>query len=165
MPPTPDRELKWWGQTIFYNNVEVLPGRVVSAPPAPTDYRQWNISKALKEDIDYANHVFYGSKGAHWKFDKYRICWDAFSSSSDFIITPQPAAENLYIATCGSFHGWKFFPVLGKYVMQMIEGDLEQELVDKWHWDANRPAKETNPDFPRHDMRDLGYPGRGEVRL
>ena len=75
LPPTKDRELKWWGQTIFSNTREVMPGRYFSAPPSEPDYAQWNVSKRLKQDIDHANHVFYGQKGAHWKFDKYRICW------------------------------------------------------------------------------------------
>ncbi len=38
------------------------------------------------------------------------------------MITPHPACGDLYMATCGSFHGFKFFPVLGKYVVQMLDG-------------------------------------------
>lgn len=75
LPPTKDRELKWWGQTIFKNTREILPGRKVSAPPAKPDYAQWEVSGKLKEDIDHANHVFYGKNGANWKMEKHRICW------------------------------------------------------------------------------------------
>jgi hypothetical protein len=77
LPPTADsdRALKWWGQTIFSNTHEVLPGRRISAPPAHPDYAQWKVSGRLKEDINYANRVFYGKKGAQWKMEKHRICW------------------------------------------------------------------------------------------
>lgn len=75
LPPTKDRELKWWGQTIFTNTQEVVPGRHISAPPERPDYGQWKIPKVLKDDIDHANHVFYGSKGSKWKMEKHRICW------------------------------------------------------------------------------------------
>ncbi len=75
LPPTKDRELKWWGQTIFKNTREVLPGRHISMPPPEPDYAQWKVPAKLQEDIRYANHVFYGSKGANWKLEKYRICW------------------------------------------------------------------------------------------
>jgi hypothetical protein len=75
LPPTRDRELKWWGQKIFKNDTEVLPGRIVSAPPAKRDYGQWDVSNRLKEDIQYANHVFYGKNSAHWTMEKHRICW------------------------------------------------------------------------------------------
>ena len=44
-------------------------------PPPEPDYAQWKVSKRLKQDIDHANHVFYGKKGADWKMEKYRICW------------------------------------------------------------------------------------------
>ncbi|KAH0841542.1 sarcosine oxidase [Fonsecaea pedrosoi] len=160
LPPTPDREIKWWGQTIFKNTHEVLPGRQISAPPAQPDYAQWNVSRKLKEDIDYANKVFYGKNGANWTLEKHRICWDAFTTSSDFIISPHPAARGLYLATCGSFHGYKFFPVLGKYVVEMLEGSLSPELVEKWAWDRERPDPSLNPDYPRWEMKDFLDPVR-----
>ncbi|KAF2150258.1 FAD dependent oxidoreductase [Myriangium duriaei CBS 260.36] len=164
LPPTPDGELKWWGQTIFSNHHEVLPGRSLSAPPNKPDYGQWDISRKLKEDIAYANHVFYGKKTSKWKFEKYRICWDAFTTSADFIISPHSGAKGLYVATCGNFHGWKFFPVIGKYVTQMLEGQLEPELGQKWAWDRDRPDPKDNPDWPRAEMKDLLDPAR-EARL
>jgi hypothetical protein len=80
---------------------------------------------------------------------------DAFTTSSDFIISPHAGAKGLYVATCGSFHGYKFFPVLGKYVIQMLEGDLTPELKEKWAWDRERPAPSLNPDWPRWEMNDL----------
>ncbi|KAI5358837.1 putative FAD dependent oxidoreductase, FAD/NAD(P)-binding domain superfamily, MTOX family [Septoria linicola] len=160
LPPTKDRELKWWGQTIFSNNTEVFPGRFISAPPAKSDYAQWDTSKRMKQDIDYANHVFYGRKGKDWKFDKHRVCWDAFTTSADFIISPHAGAKGLYVATCGNFHGWKFFPVLGKYIVQMLEGELEDELKNKWAWDRARPDPSENPDWPRAEYKALLDPVR-----
>lgn len=75
LPPTKDRELKWWGQKIFANTQEVVPGVKVSAPPDAPDYAQWKISGPLMKDIEYANEVFYGKKSAGWKREKHRICW------------------------------------------------------------------------------------------
>ncbi|TGJ80121.1 hypothetical protein E0Z10_g8634 [Xylaria hypoxylon] len=161
LPPTPDdREMKWWGQTIFKNTREVLPGHYVSSPPPKPDYAQWEVSKRLKDDIKYANKVFYGKKTAHWNLEKHRICWDAFTTSSDFIISPHSAAKGLYIATGGSFHGYKFFPVLGKYIVQMLEGQLSPQLTEKWAWDRQRPDPALSPDWPRSEMKDLVDPVR-----
>ncbi|KAF2645713.1 FAD dependent oxidoreductase [Massarina eburnea CBS 473.64] len=154
LPPTRDRELKWWGQKIFKNTQSIL-GKQISAPPSKPDYDQWKVPNKLKQDIAYANNVFYGKNGASWKMEKHRICWDAFTTSSDFIISPHTAAKGLYIATCGSFHGYKFFPVLGKYVVQMLEGELEPDLKEKWAWDRERPDPKDNPDWPRWEMEDL----------
>jgi hypothetical protein len=74
LPPTRDRELKWWGQKIFKNTQNIL-GKQLSAPPAKPDYDQWKVPNQLKQDIDYANNVFYGKNGANWKMEKHRICW------------------------------------------------------------------------------------------
>ncbi|WPH03139.1 Hypothetical protein R9X50_00601400 [Acrodontium crateriforme] len=160
LPPTKDKELKWWGQTIFTNMQEVSPGHRISMPPSKADYAQWDIAPRLKKDIDHANQVFYGKKGANWKMEKHRICWDAFTTSADFIISPHAAAKGLYVATCGNFHGWKFFPVLGKYVVEMLEGTLEPKLSQKWAWDRERPDSSFNPDYPRAEMADLIAPVR-----
>ncbi|KAF1965796.1 FAD dependent oxidoreductase [Bimuria novae-zelandiae CBS 107.79] len=154
LPPTADRELKWWGQKIFKNTLDIL-GKRISAPPPEPDYAQWKVAAPLKQDIDWVNSMFYGKNGAHWDMVKHRICWDAFTSSSDFIISPHAGAQGLYVATCGSFHGYKFFPVLGKYVVQMLEGELESELKEKWAWDRERPDEKLNPEFPRWEMREI----------
>lgn len=85
---------------------------------------------------------------------------DAFTTSSDFIISPHSAARGLYIATGGNFHGFKFFPVFGKYIIEMLEGSLSPELVQKWAWDRERPDPSLFADFPRHEMSDLEDPVR-----
>ena len=82
---------------------------------------------------------------------------EALTPSSDFIISPHPAAAagSLFVATCGSFHGWKFFPVIGKYVSQMLNGSLPDELRKKWAWDRPLPDPTKNTLWPRHELRDL----------
>jgi glycine/D-amino acid oxidase-like deaminating enzyme len=85
---------------------------------------------------------------------------DAFTTSSDFIISPHAAAKGLYIATGGNFHGFKFFPVLGKYIVDMLEGGLSPELMNKWAWDRERPDPCMFADYPRHEMNDFDDPVR-----
>ncbi|EPS27450.1 hypothetical protein PDE_02393 [Penicillium oxalicum 114-2] len=155
LPPTKDGELKWWGSKIFTNTREVLPGRYLSAPPPSQDYNQWKVPGPLKQDIIEARNLWYGPASADWEMTKHRICWDAFTTSSDFIISPHSASKGLYVATCGSFHGFKFFPVLGKYIVQMLDGELESELVEKWAWDRQRPDSSLNVEYPNSEMRHL----------
>lgn len=52
--------------------------------------------------------------------------------SQDFIISPAPAVQGLYIAAGGSFHGWKFLPNIGSYVVRMIEGTLPDPWAELW---------------------------------
>jgi hypothetical protein len=83
---------------------------------------------------------------------------DAFTTTSDFIISPHSASKGLYVATCGSFHGYKFFPVLGKYITQMLEGELAPELVKRWAWDRQRPDSSQNVEYPNSEMKHLLEP-------
>ncbi|CAJ2504204.1 Uu.00g115980.m01.CDS01 [Anthostomella pinea] len=147
LPLNKDRQLKWWGQYIFRNTQETPAGRQISAPPPDPDYAQWDVPDVLKKDVGFANRVTFGKRGAA----------DAVTPSEDFIISPHPAASGggLYVATCGSFHGWKFFPVIGDYVVRMLEGELEADLVERWAWDRALPDPRGNVVWPRKELKDL----------
>ena len=110
-----------------------------------------------KRSIGYAGKSI-GLKDPIWH--AYAFSRDAFTTSGDFIISPHSASKGLYVATCGNFHGWKFFPVIGKYVIEMLEGSLSRELADKWAWDREQADPALFADWPRHEMRDLMDPVR-----
>ncbi|KAI1478251.1 sarcosine oxidase [Daldinia eschscholtzii] len=155
LPLTADKKLKCWGQCIFKNTQTMPSGRQISAPPAPADYAQWSVPETLVEDVKFANTAIFGKRGQTWKITDHRICWDAVTPSEDFIISPHPASEGLYIATCGSFHGWKFFPIIGEYVVKMLDGSLDPELQKRWAWDRERPDPLGNKVWPVKELKDL----------
>ncbi|KAI1779206.1 FAD dependent oxidoreductase [Hypoxylon cercidicola] len=154
LPPNEENKLKWWGQYIF-KNMQTISGHQISAPPAAADYAQWEVPDALVQDVEFANKVTFGKRGENWKITQHRICWDAVTPSEDFIISPHAASKGLYVATCGSFHGWKFFPVIGDYVVRMLEGTLEPDLQRRWAWDRELPDPSKNTDWPRKELKDL----------
>jgi sarcosine oxidase/L-pipecolate oxidase len=81
----------------------------------------------------------------------------------NFRICPYPENKNLFIATAGSNHGFKFLPIIGKYVADMLEGKLDKELVDLWSWKFGKiPANFRDPHpFPLRDLSELtGWKGR-----
>jgi sarcosine oxidase/L-pipecolate oxidase len=55
----------------------------------------------------------------------------------------------------GSFHGFKFLPVMGDIVVQMLNGELDEEMRVRFAWD--RPGEGDNsPQFaPRRDLGEL----------
>ncbi|KAJ5578531.1 uncharacterized protein N7459_007495 [Penicillium hispanicum] len=63
-----------------------------------------------------------------------RICWDGDMPDYHFLITPHPTYKNLKVAIGGSAHGFKFLPVLGRYIVEMIEGTLDPQIAQKWKW-------------------------------
>jgi glycine/D-amino acid oxidase-like deaminating enzyme len=80
---------------------------------------------------------------------------EALTPSRDFVISPHSACNGLFIATCGSFHGYKFLPVLGKYVVQMLAGELDPALQKRWAWDRELPPTELNSQWPQKELREM----------
>ncbi|KAE8554164.1 hypothetical protein EYB25_002702 [Talaromyces marneffei] len=76
-----------------------------------------------------------------------RICWDGDMADYHFWITPHPTHTNLSLAIGGSAHGFKFLPVLGQYIIEMMEGTLDPAIANKWKWrpGAKLSACEANP--------------------
>ncbi|KAI2632943.1 sarcosine oxidase [Xylaria nigripes] len=151
LPPNQESQIKFWGQTIFkYSHGTPL----ISQPPAGRDYNQWAVPAALQDDVAVANKATFGPLGEKWKIHRHRICWECLTPSNDFIISPHPAAAGLFIATCGSYHGWKFLPVIGRYVLQMLDGTLEPDLEKRWAWDRSLPDT-PGVEWPRHDLAEF----------
>ncbi|KAK0374408.1 FAD dependent oxidoreductase [Colletotrichum limetticola] len=154
VPHSKDKTLKFWGQIIFRNTQTHANGSQLSTTPPAVDYAQLEVPDTLKEDVDYAGKSLFGKGSETFKNENYRICWEAVTPDEDFIISPHSASKNLYVATCGSFHGWKFLPILGKYVVQMLDGSLEETLVKKWSWDRTFPSP-THRAWPRRELSGL----------
>lgn len=49
-----------------------------------------------------------------------------------FLFDFHPEHKNLFIATGGSCYGFKFLPVIGKYIVGNFQHKLLRELLDKW---------------------------------
>ena len=54
----------------------------------------------------------------------------------NFLIDYHPSCGNLFIATGGSGHAFKFFPVIGEKILAAIERRLDPELKNLWSWRA-----------------------------
>ncbi|KAL2680973.1 hypothetical protein Neosp_008576 [[Neocosmospora] mangrovei] len=68
-----------------------------------------------------------------------KMCWYADTVDLDFVIDRVPETEGLLVVTGGSFHGFKFLPVLGEYVVDVLEGK-ENKYTQFWRW--RTPTKE-----------------------
>ncbi|KND02637.1 uncharacterized protein SPPG_01725 [Spizellomyces punctatus DAOM BR117] len=68
-----------------------------------------------------------------------RLCWYTDTFDSDFFITPYPGHEGLFLATGGSGHAFKFFPVLGPIIADVVEGKPESDsrypdAIQRFKW-------------------------------
>ncbi|KIX93710.1 uncharacterized protein Z520_10616 [Fonsecaea multimorphosa CBS 102226] len=91
--------------------------------------------------------------------DEWRLCWDAVSPDQNQLIAqhPDPRLSNLYLATAGSFHSWKFLPNIGKYVVNVLDGKSNgRERDEAWCWKrkfSGRGAHEKV--LPRGELKDF----------
>jgi sarcosine oxidase / L-pipecolate oxidase len=79
------------------------------------------------------------------------------SKDLNFRICPYPNTKNLYVATVGSNHGFKFMLVIGRYVADMLEGKLSDDCLKLWSWkNGKTPENVDNPHpYPSRDLVDL----------
>ena len=93
----------------------------------------------------------------------WRLCWDSITPSQHQLITkhPDPRLGNLYFAIGGSFHSWKFLPIIGKYVIKILNDCSNGEEKDRnwawktegWNQGGQRGAHEKV--IPRRELKDL----------
>ncbi|KAF6819859.1 fructosyl amino acid oxidase [Colletotrichum plurivorum] len=96
-------------------------------------------------------------------FISTKLCWDGIASDLNFRVCPYPGTRNLFVATVGSNHGFKFLPIIGKYVANMLEGSLGKDLQELWAWKNGQVPEGTQDPhpWPRRDLSDLsGWRGR-----
>lgn len=75
-------------------------------------------------------------------FTRARLCWYTDTPSGDFLISYHPLYGNLFVATGGSGHAYKFLPVIGERIVDCVlgegEGECPLELREKWRWQEEK---------------------------
>ncbi|KAI4242851.1 MAG: hypothetical protein LQ352_007153 [Teloschistes flavicans] len=161
MPITPNNQMKFIRDVTWKNTVKHhASGRSISVPETTPTRSQWakpsEIPRGLRREIDKVIKGIHGkTEGANLQPNTLRMCWDGLTQDNNWYITPHPRCKNLYIATGGSFHGWKFLPILGEFVVQMLDGELPDEEKERWAWDTNLEGLPKNPLEPARELRDI----------
>lgn len=64
-----------------------------------------------------------------------RACWYNDSYDNHLLIDHVPGSEGLMVATAGSGHAFKYLPIIGRYVVDVMEGvGLERPSLKAWKW-------------------------------
>lgn len=77
-----------------------------------------------------------------------RLCWYTDSVDNTFLIDHVPDVEGLLVASGGSGHGFKFLPVLGEHIVDVMENkDTEYSRLFQWRDvpDGQRNGLEDGP--------------------
>ena len=82
-------------------------------------------------------------------FFDMKVCWDGMTPDGGWIVDQHPEVKGLCVAIGGSGHGFKFLPIVGAWIAEIVMGaecgmaenvDLPTiaEMKMKWKW--GRPA-------------------------
>ncbi|CCH45859.1 N-methyl-L-tryptophan oxidase [Wickerhamomyces ciferrii] len=120
-------------QKKLLNPVNLQNGSLVSIPltsrsSPPENRLSKNIIKQVKNFI----RIFVPDL-IQFGISKTELLWYTDTINNDFIVDYVPSKKNLLVVTGGSGHGFKFLPVLGKFVVDVIEGrENEYTKIFKW---------------------------------
>ncbi|KAI4594203.1 hypothetical protein KJ359_008478 [Pestalotiopsis sp. 9143b] len=129
-----------------------MPG--VSLPRYRQDNPRDDIPKTVEREIRQWLREFVPDL-ADREWVETRICWDTDTKDLHFLIDSHPKVKGLYLATGGSAHGFKFLPIIGKYVVDMLESKLDPMFADKWAWRPGRQHVKRGPDPHPNPEREL----------
>lgn len=160
LPPPRSGVLKFTFSGSVTNTVTVASGQRISVPPSQS---QSIVPEALKNEIlDIIKSLMpYFHKNGR-EVDRWRLCWDSITTTHNQLICqhPNPSMRNLYLAVGGSFHSYKFLPIIGRYVANVVQGISNGEEKDRaWEWKtaASQHRLKCSPANvdPKRDLNDL----------
>ncbi|KLJ13433.1 hypothetical protein EMPG_11623 [Blastomyces silverae] len=71
-----------------------------------------------------------------------RLCWYTDSFDNQFVIDHVPQRPGVVVATGGSGHAFKFLPVIGRFVADVVEGSkASQDMLKTWQWRKPDPSQ------------------------
>jgi sarcosine oxidase/L-pipecolate oxidase len=93
-------------------------------PRIPADGERW-----LRDAVREVTPEFAGRE-----FESTRLCWYTDTPDGDFLVCYHPGHKGLFFATGGSGHAFKFLPVLGEEIVDVMECRPDAAFAEKWAW-------------------------------
>ncbi|TKA71311.1 hypothetical protein B0A55_07129 [Friedmanniomyces simplex] len=150
--PPRDRVLKVARHGYGYANPTTIPhpecpGETITVSLPRTKYDDPNLNIAPEGDKacrEYLAKCIPSLAARPWTHT--RICWYSDTPTGDWLISYHPTYRNLFVATGGSGHAYKFLPVIGERIVDVVmreeRDELGAELVKKWKWPAQRKEED-----------------------
>lgn len=146
-PITREGRLKFGFRARKFTNFENHPSQAnlrISTPR--TKYSTDPIHTVPRYGLDLMKKVIGGlfPELTEIGFTDSRLCWYTDSIDNEFVIDYVPGySDSLFICTGGSGHGFKFLPILGKYVKNQLEKTPDR-FTPLWKWRTVQEGKACN---------------------
>ncbi|OTA86150.1 hypothetical protein M434DRAFT_82309 [Hypoxylon sp. CO27-5] len=83
------------------------------------------------------------------------LCWCTDTADAALLICEHPKWKNFILATGDSGHAFKLLPIIGKHVVELIEGNLAEDLAHAWRWRPGGDALKSRRAAPAKDLADM----------
>ncbi|KAI2608735.1 fructosyl amino acid oxidase [Hypoxylon fragiforme] len=83
------------------------------------------------------------------------LCWCTDTADTALLICEHPRWKNFILATGDSGHTFKLLPNIGKHVVELIEGSLDDKFVQAWRWRPGGDALRSKRGAPAKDLADM----------
>lgn len=84
------------------------------------------------------------------------LCWFADTSDSDFIIDYVPQTSSTVMILSGdSGHGFKMFPIFGKWVYNLLSSPGGQQSISRWRWRTGENNGKDDVSWRVGDVKEL----------
>lgn len=88
------------------------------------------------------------------------LCWFADTSNSDFVVDYVPQTSSSVMLLSGdSGHGFKMFPIVGRWVIDLLNSAKEQQPISRWRWrnfsSANGNASQDDVSWRIGDVKEI----------
>ncbi len=90
-------------------------------------------------------------------FSFARICWCADTPDRSFLIGPHPDYPSLVLGVGDSGHGYMHIPAIGRFVVDSMEGSLNEKLKCAFRW---RPEIAKDPTWVKNTLGRFGGPNK-----
>ncbi|KAL0937038.1 L-pipecolate oxidase 2 [Colletotrichum truncatum] len=132
-------------RTEFVNTITMPSGSQISVP---SDQGQFGVSEKLKKEGTKLLDMMVPLLEKGRSPDRWRICWDAKTPTGDWLLCKHPYSElqNLFLAVGGNFNSYKFLPIAGKYMCNVLNERSNGAEKDKaWCWKKEEALKNSDP--------------------
>ncbi|KAL3480917.1 FAD dependent oxidoreductase [Aspergillus californicus] len=94
-------------------------------------------------------------KFQHKELFNRAMCWCTDTADASLLICEHPQWKNFILATGDSGHSFKILPNIGKHVVELLEGSLQQDMAHAWRWRPGGDALKSRRSAPAKDLADM----------
>lgn len=131
-PPNEGNVVKFATHSAGYTHTDEANGTISTPHTVTSDpVRGLSIPKSVVRDLRVHLKNVYPDL-AEKPFCGTRLCWYNDSPDGDWVIGKHPSDDSIILATAGSGHAYKFLPVIGRLVADLVEDKLDPIFCAKF---------------------------------